>query len=362
MKRYVFLVLCLLSLCVLPAQGQWYKRLGATLEHDLPSNLRGMTPAQAGMSHALEQTVRRAEVTQAVLQHPAQNAIFKIKEREWLFRFVSIQGTGFAIEEVYKGKKYVWGVTATHYGYGKPAIQLDDQHKPIKVPFIIQGSAGRNDVTLFPIPEDLVPALVPLHLAVRETQVGDNLSSVGYWNNKIHVDPVRTVKEINVHQFITSLYIEPTPVREGTCGSPVLNEQGEVVGMHVGNSPRQQVGYVVPVSHIRQALQAYHEGQFSQSLFFNGVEIGKIDINEYIDAIEMYREGLPMQRQSLTHRQKQVDYDHLESLLQNQPFVNRIVFVIERNPLTTLQSDKHFHMAQISYDLKTGQVSRSELQ
>ena len=360
MRRYLLLLVCALFLCALPAHGQWYKRLGATLEHDLPSTLRGMTPAQAGISHALQEAVQRAEAASVATLHPAQKSIFRIKEKDWMTRFISINGTGFAIEEPYRGKKYVWGVTASHYAFTRPAVKLADRRKSIRVPFVIQGSAGRNDVTLFPLPENLLSSIVPLHLAAQGPQLEEQVSSVGYWNGKVHVDPVRTVQQIYPNRLITSLDIAPNAVREGTCGSPVLNAQGEVVGMHVGNWARQQIGYIVSVEHIRQALQAYHEGQFYQPIFFNGVEIGQLAINEYLDALEIYKEGSPAAKMSLGRRQKQVDYNHLETLIARESAVTRVVFFVERNPLSNQEEDQEYHMAEISYDLKTGQIARTE--
>ena len=199
-----------------------------------------------------------------------------------------------------------------------------------------------------------------MKLAQTDVQLGEEVSSIAYWDHRFHVDPVRKIKEISPAQMITSLDIEPNTVREGTCGGPVLNKEGEVIGMHAGNSPRQRIGYVIPVSHIRQALQAYHEGAFEQTLLFNGVNLGTIAINEALSSVQVY-EGDKRYWISLARRKKQIDYAHLEKLISLKESATRIVFVIKRTPLSTEQEDQQMHMYLISYDLQTGQVLRSDL-
>lgn len=362
MNRRNLLVVCLLVLCVCPAQAQWYRRLGRVLEHTVPAAaFRGMTPGQAGLSHAsLERAVRQASAAAQV--HPCQKAVFMMKEKDWFTRFMSIEGTGFALEETYQGKKYVWGITASHYLYQKPAVKLPNHWRAVLVPVVVQGHALHNDVTLFPLPDEIAAEVVPLKLAKEEIEVGEELSSVGYWDHRLHVDPVRRVKKILPLQLITTLDIEPTTIREGTCGSPMLNKNGEVVGMHVGNSPHKQEGYMVSAAHIRQALQAYHEGKFEQPLFFNGINIGTLAINEGLSSAEVRSAIGQVRRFGLEHRQKHVDYEHLEKLVPLQDTDTHISFLIKRNPLTTGQEDQRMYTFTITYDLKTGQIVRSEPQ
>lgn len=361
-SKRVLIVLCLL-VTGLPASAQWYKQLGAAFEHRTLVGLRSQIVTQAGvLENKLERALGQAAAKSRGLPaaYAARQAVFTIKERDWLMRFGSMEGTAFAIEETYRGKKYLWGVTVSHYDYQKPAMKHPAYRRVIRVPFVIQGSAGMNDISLFPIPDKFAGQVVPLHLAKQDAQIGDEVSSVGYWNHKIHVDPARTVREISPARTVTSLDIDPETIREGTCGSPVLNKNGEVVGVHSGNSPHRQIGYMLPVSHIWQALQTYHEGSFNQPLLFNGKNLGPIAVNESLTAIYLYRGDRFLEKRSLLLRQKQVDYEHLEGLVPTDTPFTRVVFMVKRNPLTTEQKDQQYHTFLISYDFQTGQVFRTK--
>ncbi len=216
-----------------------------------------------------------------------------------------------------------------------------------------------NDISLFPLPSSLAQEISPLHLATQSVQVGENLHSIAYWNGEIHIDPIRTVKAIEPHRMVTTLDIPAQTKREGTCGSPVLNQAGEVVGMHAGNSARRQEGYVIPVKHIRQALQAYHEGSFQQPLFFRGKNLGSVGINEYIVLAQAYSQGKLLHWVNILHRKQRIDYAHLEKLF-NFSNIDQVVLVVERNPLSMKDKEQHYQLFNITYDIRTGVVTRTK--
>ena len=340
MKRWI-LVLILSSLCV-SAQAQWYRQLG---------HLKVATPQTADQTAQLTR--------QAVLQAQLENSLLRIQEKDWLFRLASLEGTGFVIEENYQGKKYLWGVTASHYLFQKPAIKAP-QGKTTRVPFEIQGNVATNDISLFLIPENLADFVTPLHLADTPITVGDELYSAGYWNKHIHVDKSRKVQEITKTRVVTSLDIEPETIREGTCGSPVLNQAGEVVGMHCGNSAERQLGYMIPVQNIRNALVAYHQnGLFLEELWFNGIDLGPIAINEQLVEVEVFEKGTSIKRFGVFLRRRNLDYNHLEKLA-DLTGGDRIIFTLERGPLSTKTPDRKYHERRIIYDVQTGHITLEE--
>ena len=211
MQNLIKWITCVLVLGIMavPAQAQWYKQLGTAVEHSIFTRLRQGSVERASLpGKALDHAVHQAALkTLPSRVLPAQRAVFVLKERHWILRFGSIEGTAFAIEETYQGKKYVWGVTATHYLFQKPVVKLPPNYRVIRVPFVVQGSPSRNDIALFPIPPKFAKQLVPLKLAAQDAQLNEELSSVGYWKHKIHVDPVRTVQEVAPSRIVTSLDI-----------------------------------------------------------------------------------------------------------------------------------------------------------
>lgn len=349
MKQIIF-CLCALLFCAQTMYAQWYK---------------GMLSSKALNAEVLESSIARS-----VLRHmpgtPAavsqvERAVFRLREQNFFSRVTYPDGTGFVLEEEYQGKRYLWGVTTSHYLFERPAIKLPDRFFTIYVPFEIQGSIGKNDISVFRIPPQIADKVTALKLAPKEAKMGEHVFSVGYWNRKIHVDQDRVITQITPTKMETTLDIDKETVREGTCGSPVLNRKGEVVGVHAGNSPVRQVGFVLPARYIRQALEAYHHnGVLEEELVFNGKSLGPININERIIKIEAYQEGKMLRRVTVYLRRKQTDYAHLEKLIDTSD-ADRVVLEIERNPISSHKLDQRFHSFLITYDLKTGDVFHSPL-
>lgn len=353
--KYKGLVLFLLLGGLLPVnvQAQWYR----FLQQAAREGVSVQAAQAAALPRGLERAVAQAQYATVADVTQLSKSLMRVREKDLILRIGALDGTAFVLEETYQGKKYLWGVTATHYLFQKPALKLQNRFRTIPISFEIQGSTGMNDISLFPVSERDVENLAPLHLAAEQPKVGEELFSLGYWNGKIHIDPVRTVKSTSLHRFVTTLDIEPETIREGTCGSPVLNQQGEVVGMHAGNSPRMREGYVIPAQHIRQALQAYHEGHLSETLLFNGTNLGPIAINERIIFVETRKNGETLHRLSVYKRGPCIDYTHLETLLDFSE-ADQVVLLLQRNPLSTHDTNQNYDEFFIYYDLRTGQITR----
>ncbi len=362
MKYRAICCLLLAALWATPAQAQWYRKLGSALRR-VPAVVVSHQPTPS-ISAPLERAVYQAAVQQPRAHAQLAKSIVVVKEKELLLRFAFPTGTGFVLEETYQGKKYLWGVTVTHYAFQKPAVKLPKQRKSVRVPFVIQGSAGMGDVSLFPLPPQLAGQVTALTLANKTPQVGEELFSIGFFNKSVHIEEHRILQEITPSRMITSLQVAPKPSREGACGGPVLNQQGEVVGIHIGSSYHAQTGFAVPLSHIRQALAAYHQQDAApQPLLYNGVFLGPIAVNEAILTVRFYAQNKLLYTFKTFRHEKEIDYAHLEALsarLSLDP--QRIEMDIERNPLSSQETDKRYRMYTLSYDIKTGELTRSFLE
>ena len=263
--------------------------------------------------------------------------------------------SAFVFEENYNGKKYLWGATASHYFLGEPSLEQTGK-APIPVQMVAQGHHGRNDVSIFPIPAALQNKFIPLKLAAHSPKEGETLHSAGYFDDGFHVEEKRMVKSVLPSRIVTSLQVKDTRAREGACGGPVLNEKEEIVGIHVGSS-QKQIGFVVPVEHIHELLQAYHNnGKALHPLYFNGRQIGNININEHLRSIEVWKGNKKIQDFFSLPRRGRVDYNHLENLVDASQ-ADKIVFTIERTPFSMLEKDQHTYQFEITYNLHTFHVS-----
>ena len=272
----------------------------------------------------------------------------------------NLKATGFVLEEVYHGKKYIWGVTATHYDFD--LVNVESNGKTVQfAPFTAQGSKHLNDVSIFPLSPKTAKQFIPLHLADAAPKEGETLVSGGYfYDGSFHYEPNRKVQAIYPHRMITSLYVESGPYREGACGSPILNEQGEVVGMHIGSSETNQIGYAVTLEDIQAILNAQHQQNMpTETLVFNGREIGQLHINEGISSIEVFKDRQLLNRIPLYHDEKRVDYEHLEKLIDSSE-ADFVVIHIEKNQFSVYETGPVYRRYAIVYNLKSGYITYKE--
>ena len=341
--RAFLLLLLFLNLSVLPAQAQWRVKI--------------KKPA-TNLSSLLGSVRRRVTLRPLTRTQRLRRSVVKIKETVPLpTKFHQFESSGFVIEIQHQGQKKLWGVSASHYNLEKPALAVPGRVVPIS--FIAKGSAGLNDVSLFEIPEQYAQYWTPLKLAQEPLQIGQELHSLGFFKNAWHHEKGRIVKEITPHRVITSLEVDPDRSRAGACGGPILNAQNEVVGMHVGSSKRSQIGYMVPVQHIRDVISAYYRQDGSpQPLIFNGHNLGSIHVNEHIDRIDVRERGLLIRTRDMYNEEKEIDYNHLEKLIPTE-FGDEVIFTILHRPFSDQAGDSKSYIITLSYDLENGEIFRT---
>ncbi len=307
--------------------AQWYGRLSKNLRNNTRIVHTKHTPFPVVNRQIARQVERAAK---AKVPSAAQSAVFIVQEKSIFLRRMGIPASAFAIEETYQGKHYVWGVTAAHYGFMQPAIKTAFlKYTPVSIQ--VRGNPGANDVLVFGLPEEVVPQLTPLPLAKESVQAGEELCSLGYFDKELQYEPHRIVQEVAPMRVVTSLRIDPGIDREGACGGPVLNQRGEVVGMHVGSSASKREGYVVPVEQIRQALAVLHAGDKKTSLLFQGQELYQLSIEEAITKIEFFYQHQPVYSFLTYHREKELDYAHLEKFLPKEPVDQMVIYIDQQS-------------------------------
>lgn len=365
MKKVFCVIFFLVCCLILPLHAQWYKKAPRRpikkAKVQLARLQRAIQSPARVTSRQLREAIQRSGFNRSLpLPGQAHKAIIPLKERHYLMRFLKTPGTAFAIEEIYNGKKYTWGVTATHYGYRRPAV-AKNRFSCAPFSFVAQGNKHTNDVSIFPIPEQIASKLSALKLAPQSPAIGEELFSLSFFDNQFQYTPNRKVLEKTSQRMVTSLDADPIIDREGECGSPLINEKGEVVGMIVGASYRRNLGFAVPVENIHQILQAYHQqGKLFTPVLINGQEILKLNITEAITRIAVknldgFITEIPTYQQG-----KEIDYAHLETLmfLSN---AKEVILTIQQAPFSKGQDASATCKWEVIYDLQTQQLTTNPL-
>lgn len=352
-----FFVGCLLLGIYSPVAAQpWYKIVGQKTQEQL-LQLQKLIVKPVGVStQQLETAILRSFVqTPVTLPAQVEKAIIPLKERNKIMRYFRVPGTAFMIEEIYQGKKYLWGVTATHYGYQQPAVEKK-RFSYTLLQFSAQGNENANDVSIFPIPEELKDKFVPLKLAEKSPARGEELFSLSFFDKQFQYTPNRKVLETSPLRVITSVKADPEICREGECGSPLINQKGEVVGMIVGGSYRRQIGYAVPVENIRDILKAFHQQrQLYKPVLLNDKELLQLNVNEAITRVSVKRQDNSVLTRLTHHQEKELDYAHLENFIDLSQ-AKELTLEIEKTPFSPIENDQQKHIRYVVYNLHTQEI------
>lgn len=191
--------------------------------------------------------------------------------------------TAFLFRTYYKGRPEVWAATAGHVAQPGERIILTFYNKKKEIPvtgtLVQKGPELLSDAALIKINTPLPPDLQPFTLA-EQLQTQEPLTTWGYASNKLyHMDNLTFEKDNT--RFIRTDFPEEQKKRSGLCGGPLLNAQGEVMGIHCGTSLEDKA-YAANINIIPYLLEAYYEGTSQIPVVAKQVVFGSIDINERI--------------------------------------------------------------------------------
>lgn len=344
MRNLFLLFIC--TLFSLPTYAQWQRGL----TRGITSGSTRTLATQRTINQALRKNILSTKtlLKSTLVLNPNDDS-------SSLYAWDNMKASAFVFEENYNGKTYLWGATAAHYFFQKPSLE-NSEFGIVPIEIIAQGHYDGNDIALFPIPDKVQKYVHPLKLAAHSAKKGETLVSAGYFDDGFQIEKDRVVTKVLPTRILTSLVVEDKLAREGACGGPVLNARREVVGMHVGSSDKRQEGFVVPVEHIYEILQAYHNNaEFFRPLYFNGKMLGQININEFVQYIETWKGDKLLERFDSHSKRALIDYNHLEKWVDVSQ-ADKVVLIIERVPFSTVQQDQRTHEFELTYDLKTGQI------
>ena len=200
--------------------------------------------------------------------------------------------TAFLFTANYQGQQEVWAATAGHTAQQGEPVRLFfyNGKKEIPVDGVLaqQGPALLSDAALIRLTEPLPQELRPLELAAQINPT-EKLASWGYASNKLYHVGNLTFEKDNT-RFIRTDFPSTQTKRSGLCGGPLLNAQGQAVGIHCGSTPEDK-SYASSVRIIPYLLQAYYEGSAEIPLVAKDLVFGNIKLNERITHIQCFDEG-----------------------------------------------------------------------
>lgn len=212
--------------------------------------------------------------------------------------------SGTVFKTVYNGEEEIFGVVAAH-AIARSAsdralkrhftVGMFDGEKVVEFPAeIVQvSSPSMLDIALVKFPPEVEKLFQPLRISEVPVKFGDVLSSQGFaGNTNIHISNRQITK-------VTPLSVRTTipfsrEERPGLCGSAVVNENHELVGIHTGSVYDRQdemfdVGYATNASFLNTLVEAYHNGGVAAfPLILNGKKTISLNVDEYISYISFY--------------------------------------------------------------------------
>lgn len=217
----------------------------------------------------------------------------------------NISGTnifsGTVVSIPYNGKNEIYGVIATH-AIAVSSNEKDALHKTFTaivyknglpheatVEVVAYSPKSMLDMALVKFPKDIESLLAPYSISEATPYLDNNLLSKGFTHSSAAAIPERKVVGVTPISIRTTISM-PAEKRPGLCGSAVLNDKGELVGIHTGSihhteAPGKDVAYATHAHYLYKLVEAYHNnGVAKVPFYFDDKPIFDMDIDEYLTA------------------------------------------------------------------------------
>ena len=270
MSLYVnALFLCMVAGLFLAPQHLWAQKV------------KGVTAVRQALSSSVDRSLAK------VMKKPdIRLSVARMEDRGIFIKYPPQQrphSTAFLFKTTYQGRPEVWAATAGHTAQlGEELIlTFHDGQKEIYVKgsLVQNGPALLSDAALIKLEEPIPEELQPFSLATA-INPQEPLTTWGYASHNLYRIDNLTFEKDNT-RFIRTDFPESQKKRSGLCGGPLLNPQGEVLGIHCGTSLEDKA-YASNINIIPYLLQAYYEGSAEIPLVAKQIIFGSIQINERI--------------------------------------------------------------------------------
>ncbi len=295
----------------------------------------------------------RAKLAEQLAHAPydIQKVKANIKSAVFFMYTPLVQTSGFFFEENYFGKRLVWAVAPAHAVgekfpfFAAEYVGLDGEIHRRAFRIMAYGSSGYQnyDFALALVPEEVKKEVFALRLAQEKPKKGDKVSSFGFYGLDETAEFAGPPKE-NVGRVIVSIdnsrittsypFGDQDPA--GACGGPLLNEAGEVVGIHSGSNGNASCSFAVEApGPVREMLADYHgDRQLLRPVVWKGQLILQLTSSQRISQVEVVRNGRIVAQVFLTKRETPFDYAFLEKLFPQARPGDKIRLVVKDQRLS----------------------------
>ena len=157
---------------------------------------------------------------------------------------------------------------------------------PAKVVHFSPSEMG--DIALVKFPAKYEPLFEPIALETQELTLPAQGYSQGYACNLLSKQTFPIVGKSSTGMLTSRLPAAELGQRAGLCGSPVFTTDFQLAGIHVGSSYESNMGYITPISTLKNLIDSYYNpGIKPQLITLAGKGIGHLAMDEYVSRIEM---------------------------------------------------------------------------
>ena len=210
----------------------------------------------------------------------------KSKAKEATYRAANIEGSAFALNN----KGYI--VTSFHMVNGADSIFIENDQIDRACTKVIFTDANLDLAILKIVNSDLVAKWrVPFSIKEKNADVGEKVFTLGYPRNEI-VYGEGSLSSLSGYSNDKSMYQISIPVNPGNSGSPLLDENANVIGVIRGKiSGEEGTGFAIKSNEILKAISELENDSLKQELMSQNKRnqnIKKLKRSEQIKLINPY--------------------------------------------------------------------------
>lgn len=283
--------------------------------------------------------------------------------------------SGTVFQTLHNGKKEIFGVVPAHAiarsaedpkslrQEFKAIMFLNGKQQEIPVKIVQISSPYFLDLALVKFPEEVLEFLSPLSLSQISVKPSDIFHSPALEDLGFPYVGGRVVQMTTPTSFRTSISVAKEE-RAGMCGTPLLNDQQQIVGIHTGSTKVSEnfglgdVAYVAPVDVLNSLVNAYfNEGKAKVPFVINGEKVADMNIDEHLASFSLLDEkGNILWNQEIEGRFSTLSFNKVLSQNPQARFLmlrtKRVFWNETGSFITEEQSEKLVDGSRYFYDLE----------